>query len=388
MDVLKNTWRKKREHAKTSGRKSSKNDSKKFLGKLLLSIDIGQYTTKLVWGRTIKPAVVEVKRILSFPTPAGSVEKGRIVNIDALARQIDSIVKVEKTKAAFVFCTMENAEIITREILLPTAAENDMEDMLEYEVQQYMPVDLGNYIIQSKMLDTFSQSDISKTRFLSTAVPKDLVQSYYELMQKVNLKASVLDIQSNAIDKLVQSELVAAPESVFPAEASIAVVDIGYSHINAVLMENGQYQFNRYIDQGAVNIDRSLMSVFDYTEGEVSEKKRNTIDLNSVASILPDASDSLDQITMREINVVKNIVDNWSDELERVFRYYASRRTNKTVQKIYIHGGAAQIKGIEDYLSKVLGIPVQRINTLNCVRTQDNTEVTPYLNAIGVFFRR
>lgn len=355
----------------------------------MLSIDIGQHTTKMVLGRAIKPTIAEVKRFISFPTPPHSVEKGRIININTFSEQLAAVIRQEKLKASFVFCTMENAEIITREILLPTAAEADMQSMLEYEVQQYMPVDLGNYIIQSKILDSFSDEGTDKTRFLSTAVPKDLAQSYYDLMQKVNLKASVLDIQSNSIDKLVQSEIVTATNSIFLSDISIAIVDFGYSHINAILMENGKYQFNRYIDQGANSIDRSLMSVFNYSEEETDRRKRGSIDLDTSTQIQPDAAEDPEQITLREINVVKNVIDNWADELERVFRYYSSRSEDKTVQKIFIHGNAAQIKGFDAYLSRVLGIPVEQVQTLNCVRIQDDSSnLTPYLNAIGAFFRR
>ena len=387
MNFTKSISLKPRGQKNKSGRTSKKNDNKRFVGKNLLSIDVGQHTIKLVLGRVLKSTVVEVKRTVSFPTPPGSVEKGRIIDIDALSKQIKNMIDTEKPKAAFVLCTLENAEIITREIILPTADEAAMESMLEYEVQQYMPVDLGNYIIQSKTLDSISNGETSKTRFLSTAVPKDLAQSYYDLMQRVNLKASVLDIQSNSIDKLFLSETAAAPES-YSENTSIAVIDIGYSHINVILMEDGKYQFNRYIDQGAINIDRSLKSVFNYSEEETDQKKFNDIDLNITASPLTDLYDSSDQVTLREINVVKNVVDSWANELERVFRYYSSRSPGKSVQEILIHGGAAQLKGIDGYLSKVLGIPVERVGALNCIRIQDNSKnITPYLNAIGAFFR-
>lgn len=371
-------------------RRSNKSDSRKFQGKPLLSIDIGQHTTKLVLGRSVKPTVVEVKRAVSFQTPRGSVEKGRILDLSALSKQISNVIGTEKLSAAYVFCTMENAEIITREITLPTKNEAVMGNMLQFEVQQYMPVDLENYIIQSKMLDSFDDNGTDKTRFLSTAVPKDLAQSYFDLLQKANLKAAVLDIQSNCADKLVLSEIAAASDSVIPAEGPFAVIDFGYSHINAILMEDGRYQFNRYIDQGAANIDRSLMSVFEYTEEEIERRKRTDIDLSTSLSISAAAPQDTNQAVLREVNIVKNIIDNWADELERVFKYYTSRSGGKTVQKILIHGGTVQIRGVGGYLSKVLGIPVEQVQKLNCVQIQDSSlqNIAPYLNAIGAFMRR
>lgn len=370
--------------------RSHKSDSKKYQGKILLSIDIGQHTTKLVLGRAVKPTVIEVKRAVSFRTPRSSVGNGRILDLNGLSQKISSVIREQKLQAAHVFCTMENAEIITREIVLPTANETEMKNMLQFEVQQYMPVDLENYIIQSKILDSVEDNGTKKTRFLATAVPKDLAQSYYDLMQKVNLKAAVLDIQSNSTSKLALAEIAVSASPLVPKDGAVAIVDFGYSHINIVLIEDGKYQFNRYIGQGAANIDRSLISVFEYSEEEIERKKAEDIDLSISLPLSEASSQDPDQASLREANIVKDAIDNWSDELERVFKYYTSRSKGKTVQKIFVHGGASQVKGFSGYLSKVAGMPVEQVQRLKCVQVQDNAvkNITPYLNAIGAFIRR
>lgn len=388
MDYAKSVFHKQSGQLGKSGKATRKNVNRKIQGKTVLSIDIGQHTTKLVLGRSIKPAV-EVRQAVTFQTPHGSIENGRILDSNELAAQISQAINTEKMHAAYVFCTMEDSEIITREIILPTVQEATMENMLQFEVQQYMPVDLDNYIIQSKVLDSFDDNGVDKTRFLATAVPKDLIQSYFDLMQKINLKAAVLDIQSNSAGKLLLWEYAAAGNSVMPANHSIAVVDFGYSHINVILIGDGKYQFNRYITQGAESIDRSFMSVFGYSEEEIEQKKRRGIDLSTSLSTSDDPHGSVDQAALRDADIIKNAIDNWVDELERVFKYYASRSKEKPVQKILIHGGVTQIPGFGAYLSKVLGIPVERIQTLRCVKLQDSSiqDITPYLNAIGAFIR-
>ncbi|NLF35272.1 MAG: pilus assembly protein PilM, partial [Clostridiales bacterium] len=89
-------------------------------------------------------------------------------------------------------------------------------------------------------------------------------------------------------------------------------------------------------------------------------------------------------------NLVKGSLDNWADEFERVFKYYTSRNTEKEITKILIHGGVTHIKGFDVYLSKIMGIPVEQIQALSCVKVQDSSvsSITPYLNAIGAFIRR
>jgi type IV pilus assembly protein PilM len=114
------------------------------------------------------------------------------------------------------------------------------------------------------------------------------------------------------------------------------------------------------------------------------------IDLSTSLSVTSEPSQDSERITLREVNIVKNIIDNWADEFERVFKYYTSRNTEKDVKKILIHGGVTQIKGFGAYLSKIMGIPVEQIQKLNCVKVQDSSvsSITSYLNTIGAFIRR
>ena len=387
------------ELAKKAGKNSRKSNNRKALnrklqGKEVLSIDLGQHTSKLVLGKMTKSSV-EIKCTYTFRTPSGCLENGRILDFGRLANCMKELLKEEKLKAKYALCTIENAEIITREIVLPTADETAMQDMLEFEVQQYIPVELSDYIVQSKIIETYVENDIKKTRFLSTAVPKELASSYFYLIQELGLDAAVLDIQSNSIDKLALSEMNAGDSLNFK-DQSVAIVDFGYSHINVVLVEDGKYHFNRFISEGAASIDRSLMSYFDYTIEEVEKKKLISIDLTPVSSSSGDqgvdeiAAGSQGEETMHVTNMVKNVIDGWVTELERVFKFYASRSMGNTVQKILIYGGTAQMEGFDAYLSETFNIPVQRIQSLSSVRMQNDAQasIAPFVNAIGTLIRR
>lgn len=360
--------------------------NKKLQGKELLSIDLGQHTSKLVLGR-INRSTVEIKNTFIFRTPEGCLENGRILDFGRLANRMKELLQEENLKAKYALCTIENSEIITREIVLPTADEAAMQDMLEFEVQQYIPVELSDYIVQSKIIDAFVENDVKKTRFLSTAVPKELASSYFYLIQELGMNAAVLDIQSNSVDKLALSELNSG-DSLNLQGHSVAIVDFGYSHINVVLVEDGKYQFNRFISEGAASIDRSLMSFFDYTLEEVERKKLVGIDLTP--SNFTNSIHSMGEDTMHATNMVKNVIDGWITEIDRIFKFYTSRSKGNTVQKILIYGGIAQMEGFDAYLSETFEIPVQRIQNLSGVRMQNDNKasIAPFVNAIGTLIRR
>ena len=178
---------------------------RRLSGKEVLSIDIGEHTTKLVTGKLGLNSMT-IQHAITIPTPDGSYEKGHITGYESLRNAIQEMIHKKKIKTRLAICSVENAEVITREIAVPSVKDEQIEKMLEFEIQQYMPVQLSEYIVQHKSLEVFEEDDVKKTRIQVTAVPRELAQSYYELFKSAGLQSAVMDIQSNAIDKLVREQ--------------------------------------------------------------------------------------------------------------------------------------------------------------------------------------
>lgn len=360
----------------------------KLQGKDILSLDFGQHTIKFVLGKVGKSSLT-IERAVEFPTPFGSIEKGRIIDFELLKNHLKEFLKTEKMKPSYVVCSVENNEIITREISLPTAGEDQMSKMLEFEVQQYMPIEMNDYIVQSKIIENFEEDNVKKTRLLAAAMPKEMARSYFDLLHAVDLNAHVLDLQSNAVDKLLQGGFLINGDADISAK-SVAVIDFGYSHINVVIFDKGQYKFSRLITQGSEAVDHSLISFLDYTKREAEEKKISLVDISEIYSPEEAQLMMLDEETLRVRNIVKNVVDSWINEIERVFKFHTTRSTGNVIDKIYIYGGASQMEGLDKYLQDTFTIPTTRIRQITNVTVQNSTSkhMTPFVNALGAMIRR
>lgn len=360
----------------------------KLQGKDILSLDFGQHTIKFVLGKVGK-STLTVEKAVEFPTPFSSVEKGRIIDFELLKSQLKEFLKTEKFKPSYVICTVENNEIITREISLPSANEDQMIKMLEFEIQQYMPIEMNDYIVQSKVIENFEEDNVKKTRLLAAAMPKDMARSYFDLLRAVDLNPHVLDLQSNSIEKLFQSGYLINGDLDFQSK-SVAVIDFGYSHINVVIFDKGQFKFNRLISQGAETIDHNLMSFLDYKKREAEERKIQLVDLGEVYTLDEAQLQMLDEETLRVRNIVKNVVDTWINEIERVFKFHTTRSTGNIIDKIYIYGGTSQMEGLDKFIQDAFNIPTTQIRHLTNVTIQNSTSktMTPFVNALGAMIRR
>lgn len=363
----------------------------KLTGKDVMSIDIGQHTTKIVAGK-LGNGTIDIKHAVSVPTPQEGFEKGRITDFNVMKKTISGAMDALKIRSRFALCSLESSEIITRELLLPLVSQDQMESMLEFEIQQYMPIELSDYTVQPKILEEVMDDGVEKARMLVTAVPKDLARNYYDLIQSINLEPLVLDIQSNAIDKLFSGGFQFNGDKDL-MEQVVAVIDIGHSRINVIIFEKGKYKFNRIINLGARNINQNLANFMDVTHAEAENYKYDIEDLNKEPSIPDDSSevDSEIEKKLRVLNIARNSIDSWIEEIERVFKYYITREAGNVIDVVYLYGGMTQMNGFEVYMQDAFGISTKIVHSLTKVNINQfsgESSLSCYLNAIGTMVRK
>ena len=363
----------------------------KLTGQDIVSIDIGQHTTKIVAGKPNRDGI-NIFQAISVPTPKEGFEKGRITDFALMKKTIGQALDANKIRSRTALCSVESSEIITRELLLPAAGEEQIEKMLEFEIQQYMPIELSEYTVQSKMLEEIVDDGTDKLRMLVTAVPKDLARNYFDLMQSINLQPVVMDIQSNAIDKLLNSGFLFNGDTELMNEV-VAVLDIGYTHINIILFENGKYLFNRIINMGARAINQNLANFMDLSYEESEKLKIDIVDLNKDYAFSEDEVDPGGDmaVKMRVLNIARNTIDSWLEEIERIFKYYTSRSAGNSIDSIYLYGGMTQMSGFDRYLQDAFNIKTNSISSmakLNMNKISGDAPLASYLNALGTMIRK
>lgn len=363
----------------------------RLTGKKVISIDIGQHTTKIIAGQK-KENSIELTHAVSFPTPGNSYENGRITNFALLENSIASKLKELRIKISNALCSVESSEIITRESVLPYGTDEEVEKMLDYEIK-HMPIEPDNYMILSKVLDyKVYEQGVPKVHTLVTAVPKGIVYNYFDLLKAMKLKPVVFDTQSNVLDKLIGSEfIINEDESI--KNKSFAVLDIGYGHINISIFEKGKYVFSRSLRMGAETIDRNLMRHLgvsqEYAETykfAIRDLDRHAKQINYEQELREDES-----IEMRVLHIVRSTIDQWLENIEKVMHYYTTQSISNIIEQIYIYGGTTRIKGFSQYVQQAYNIPVSHISgvaNVTCNFYEGDDELASYINALGTMIRR
>lgn len=310
------------------------------------------------------------------PTPEGAYQDGQIIDIHKITYDIDKALEQHRIKAKKVVFSLQSTNVITREVDLPSVAEEQLASMLEYEIQQFFPTSLEDYVIQYKKLKTFNEDD-RKTRLLVAAIPKSIVQSYWELSKELNLKPLALDIHSNSISKLFMKGL--KLDGLDYREHTLAVVDLGYEGININIIKDGTLEFSRLLPIGGKEIDIMISKVFEIPKEQAEELKKTP-----KRDILEEA---------RFDNLVNSCIQGWGEEIQRIFKYHTSRELGNRIDQIYLMGGHANLKKIPEGMKGYFNIPTNVLSylsniKLNVSKGNEEIDLKYYLNAIGAIIRK
>jgi type IV pilus assembly protein PilM len=349
--------------------------------KPVVSIDLGISKTKVVVGRYAKDKLI-IDRTFIVDTPEGSVADGNILNSVNLSKILEGLLVGNGVNIKEANITSNGTQIINREIIVPAAAGEELDTLVKYEIQQYLPINMDDYVVQYNILEEFKQDDLTKYRVLVITYPHRLSKQHYELLNNANLKPSVLDVTFNSINKLFNDvRLINNKE--YNNSGSNAFIDMGAETLNVNIYNNGKLDFTRIIKSGGHLIDRLIARKLGIGYEEAEQKKLN---LGSISDALIFGDSESDAIN----KVIIEAVEEWIEELGRIIQFYKNKKQGNSVDKVYIHGGSSNLKGMENYLSQKLNVTVERIESLNNVmlgNSADSAGLNRYLNAIGAIIR-
>lgn len=351
-----------------------------YKNKELLVIDLGSYSIKALVGKMGNKGIT-VRKAVTVPLSPNIYSNGDVQNIQELTSVISDLVKDNGLKNHPVIFTISSTSSFARVLEVPSVKISEMKDVIDYEMQQYLPADSTAFITQFRLLSGAAAKPDSVSKVLVGVVPKMVAENLMMVAKNAELIPVALDIHPNALVKLfTMAHEMNGVENV--SQQNIAFIELGHSLMDINIFEKGEFQFNRRIMIGGKNIDQRIERVMDVSPDDARMEKHVNTDINQEVFDYTDEN--------RVFNSVKTGVDEWVVEIERVVKFYTSRKAGNKVDQCFIYGGGTGIAGIERYFAQNLGIPTEIIKRMPGVI--DPTQVAEnqlplYLNAIGAIIR-
>ncbi len=344
-----------------------------------ISIDIGAKNIKIVEGY-FNGNIIMLEGMVEISTPSNTIHDGQIIDVDTLASKILTALEENNIKSKDIIYTISSNAILNRTIELPSVKDEDITNMLEFEIDQHMPVNLDEYVTQTKVLEKIEEEPM-KSIVLVSALPKMVAEEYLSLSSKLGMNPLALDTHSNSMTKLFSEEFRIQGDLKILDNTTIAILDIGFSSTNIILMKNGMFVFNRIVDFGGKEMDTNIANSFNLSLEESEQKKLEIKGLGIEEDNL-----SLDLIK----DIMESTLETLYDEIESIFKFYTSRNMDNVIQRIYIHGGMSNTPNISDFIQNRFEIPTHTLDRVEIVngKKYEELDIPQYLNAIGALIRK
>lgn len=352
----------------------------------VLAVDIGRKYIKLVQGKTSQKGISVISCGMC-PTPANSFVDGNISDRSDIVKSISELLASKKIKCGSVMFGIKGLDVITRHIEMPILPDKQLKQAVMLEMQQYLPMDPNEYVMDSKKLNRMDTREKRAYNVLLVAAPKKKINDYYYIADKLGLNINSIDIFANSTTRLFeQKDMFKGPIS---PKKCIAFVDIGYESSLVTLIEDSKLYFEREIGFGVRDIDNMLKKAYACSDEEVEALRRSNISINAYKN----ASDSKDPRIYFANNNARQLIDTFIDNIIKVFDFYTSSGFGRLISNLYISGGGSMINGLAEYIRTSANIETELYdagmlkNVFN-IDQELNNNIVLYLNCISLLLRK
>lgn len=336
--------------------------------------DIGSMIIQGVVGHYQKNRLV-IKQTFEVAMPYNCVEDGKILDEKRLASVLASAVVKYNVKTKRAIITMNSSQIINRDLFIPIVEEDELETVIRYELQQYLPINLDEYQIRYIKSDEVNENN--QQRVFVSAFPERMLKSYYQVLHQANLHPYALELPLISIRKLIHFKKRVQKIQQLKSEQTVAFLDLGQETMNLTIYHKNQIDFTRLIRSGGYMLDEALRRE-GITNDKLHEYKAYILDLKAPTLMdqHPDFKQKLDQMV---------------SEVEKFMQFYHNSNQEKRISRIFTYGGCAQMKGMDNYLSDTLKIPAEVIQTLDQLELpsdfKSEQKLASYFNAVSSLVR-
>lgn len=169
----------------------------------VLSIELGNSFTKIceIDYKVKKP---KVYKVLTVETPEGVVVDGMLQPTQEYADHLVNALGTNGIRTKRVIFTISSTRVASREVQIPNVKASKIEALVKTNANDYFPVDLTQYEIGHYLAGGLTEE--GKLRVMALAVPKALLNSYYQLAQMCGWEVECFDYSSNSLYQILRDE--------------------------------------------------------------------------------------------------------------------------------------------------------------------------------------
>ena len=329
----------------------------------LVGVDIGSSAIKAV---ELKPGgkagnEYQLVNLGLEPLPPEAIVDGAIMDSGAVIDAIQRLFTAQKIKTNDVATSVSGNAVIVKKISLPQMSPEELAESIHWEAEQYIPFDIQDVSLDYEVVEGGGSG--GNMDVLLVAVKKDKIGDYTSAISQAGKNPQVVDVDVFALQNCYEVNYG------IDAGRIIALLNVGASIMNINIIKGGTSIFNRDIAVGGNQytdaIQKDLNLSFDQAE---ALKKGARVEGANPDNLQP---------------ILQAVSENIALEIQKTFDFFKATSSEDRIDRIFLSGGTAKVKGLQELLADRFDAGVELLNPFNAV-TYNPREFDPdFISDIG-----
>lgn len=354
----------------------------------VLSIEIGNSFTKIceIDYKVKKP---KVYKVLTVETPEGVVVDGMLQPTQEYADHLVSALGTNGIRTKRVIFTISSTRVASREVQIPNVKANKIEALVKTNANDYFPVDLTQYEIGHYLAGGLTEE--GKLRVMALAVPKALLDSYYQLAQMCGWEVECFDYSSNSLYQILRDE---------KSEKVTMMIKIDENSTIVIVLSAGKVLLQRTVAYGVQDAIETMIASGAYAVNDPMSAVERFQKKTCLNRVLHQGDKLWEENAGRwededagnvEVTAARQKITSTLEPLivgvNRVIDFYDSRNSDTPIERTYVTGLGGSFSGMSKLFTNCLERKVHTLSDMEdkigMSKAIRSTRPAAYISCLG-----
>lgn len=354
----------------------------------VLSIEIGNSFTKIceIDYKVKKP---KVYKVLTVETPEGVVVDGMLQPTQEYADHLVNALGTNGIRTKKVIFTISSTRVASREVQIPNVKASKIEALVKTNANDYFPVDLTQYEIGHYLAGGLTEE--GKLRVMALAVPKALLDSYYQLAQMCGWEVECFDYSSNSLYQILRDE---------KTETVTMMIKIDENSTIVTVLSAGKVLLQRTVAYGVQDAIETMIASGAYAVNDPMSAVERFQKKTCLNRVLHQGDKLWEENAGRwededagnvEVTAARQKITSSLEPLivgvSRVIDFYDSRNSNTPIERTYVTGLGGSFSGMSKLFTNCLERKVHTLSEMDdkigMSKAIRSTRPAAYISCLG-----
>lgn len=354
----------------------------------VLSIEIGNSFTKIceIDYKVKKP---KVYKVLTVETPEGVVVDGMLQPTQEYADHLVNALGTNGIHTKRVIFTISSTRVASREVQIPNVKANKIEALVKTNANDYFPVNLTQYEIGHYLAGGLTEE--GKLRVMALAVPKALLNSYYQLAQMCGWEVECFDYSSNSLYQILRDE---------KTETVTMMIKIDENSTIVTVLSAGKVLLQRTVAYGVQDAIETMIASGVYAVNDPMSAVERFQKKTCLNRVLHQGDKLWEENAGRwededagnvEVTAARQKITSSLEPLivgvSRVIDFYDSRNSDTPIERTYVTGLGGSFSGMSKLFTNCLERKVHTLSDMEdkigMSKAIRSTRPAAYISCLG-----